>query len=46
MYPDHRPLENLAAFALAFAAGMAATAALGWYVEWIRKQALATRDPA
>lgn len=39
MYQDNRPLETLAAFALSFAAGMLATAALSVYSEWIRKKA-------
>lgn len=39
MYQDNRPLETLAAFALSFAAGMVATAALSVYSDWIRKKA-------
>lgn len=32
------PLEYLASFAITFAAGMAATAALSAYAKWARKQ--------
>jgi len=38
MYQDNRPLETLAAFALSFAAGMLATAALSVYTEWVRRK--------
>jgi hypothetical protein len=39
MYPDNRPLETLAAFALSFVAGAISAAALGVYVRWVHKQA-------
>ena len=39
MYQDNRPLETLTAFAISFAAGMLATAALSVYSEWVRRKA-------
>jgi len=39
MYPDNRPLETLAAFALSFAAGALSAAALKIYATWVHKQA-------
>lgn len=39
MYPESRPLETLAAFALTFVAGALSTAALNMYSSWVRKQA-------
>jgi len=39
MYPDNRPLETLAAFALSFVAGALSAAALSIYVSWVHKQA-------
>lgn len=39
MYPDNRPLETLAAFALIFVAGALSTAALTMYTSWVHKQA-------
>jgi hypothetical protein len=32
------PLESLAAFALAFAAGVVSTAAMGAYAAWLRRR--------
>lgn len=46
MYQDNRPLETLAAFALSFAAGMVATAALSVYTEWVRRRAHQTAHNA
>lgn len=37
MYPTTSPLENLAAFAIAFAAGVVSTAALGIYTRYLKK---------
>ncbi|AGX87497.1 hypothetical protein [Candidatus Symbiobacter mobilis] len=38
MYPcNNSPLENLAAFAIAFAAGVLSTTILQWYVGRIQK---------
>lgn len=37
--PSSSPLEHLAAFAMTFLAGMAASAALGAYTRYIRRQA-------
>lgn len=39
MYPDQRPLETLAAFALSFVAGALSAAALSIYSSWVHKQA-------
>lgn len=39
MYPDNRPLETLASFAIAFASGMVAAAALGAYTRWVQRKA-------
>lgn len=39
MYTDNRPLETLASFAIAFASGMAAAAALGAYTCWVQRTA-------
>ncbi len=39
MYPDNRPLETLAAFALSFVAGAMSAAALSIYATWVHKQA-------
>ncbi len=39
MYPDNRPLETLAAFALSFVAGALSAAALSIYASWVHKQA-------
>jgi len=39
MYPDNRPLETLAAFALSFVAGAMSAAALSIYASWVNKQA-------
>jgi hypothetical protein len=39
MYPDNRPLETLAAFALSFVAGAISAAALSIYTSWVHKQA-------
>lgn len=36
------PLEYLASFAITFAAGMAASAALSAYAKWAREKALAS----
>lgn len=36
------PLEYLASFAITFAAGMAATAALSAYAKWAREKATAS----
>lgn len=36
------PLEYLASFAITFAAGMVATAALSAYVKWSREKAVAS----
>lgn len=38
MYPDNRPLETLAAFALSFVAGALSAAALNMYASWVHKQ--------
>ena len=38
MYPDNRPLETLAAFALSFVAGALSTAAINMYAAWVHKQ--------
>jgi hypothetical protein len=37
MYYDNRPLETLASYAIAFASGMLAAAALGVYSRWVKK---------
>lgn len=39
MHSDNRPLETLASFAIAFASGVLATAALGAYTRWVRRNA-------
>lgn len=39
MYPDNRPLETLAAFALSFVAGAITATALSIYTSWVSKQA-------
>lgn len=39
MYPENRPLETLASFAIAFASGMLAAAALGAYTRWVQHRA-------
>lgn len=39
MYPDNRPLETLASFAIAFASGIVAAAALGAYTRWVHRKA-------
>lgn len=39
MYPDNRPLETLASFAIAFASGMVAAAAIGAYTRWVQRKA-------
>jgi hypothetical protein len=39
MYPDNRPLETLAAFALSFVAGALSAASLNMYASWGHKQA-------
>lgn len=39
MYPDNRPLETLAAFAVSFVAGALSAAALNLYTSWVHKQA-------
>ena len=36
MYPNNSPLESLAAFAIAFAAGVLSTATLSMYTRWIK----------
>jgi hypothetical protein len=38
-YPAPSPMESLAAFALAFAAGVISTCAISAYTVWIRRQA-------
>lgn len=39
MYPDSRPLETLAAFALSFAAGAMSIVALHIYASWVHQRA-------
>lgn len=39
MYPDNRPLETLAAFALSFVAGAISAGALHIYTSWVNKHA-------
>lgn len=39
MYPENRPLETLAAFALSFVAGAMSAVALSIYASWVHKQA-------
>jgi hypothetical protein len=39
MYPDNRPIETLAAFALCFVAGALSVAALNIYASWVHRQA-------
>lgn len=41
MCHDTRPLETLSAIALTFVSGMLASAALGVYAQWVRRQARA-----
>lgn len=45
MYPDNRPLETLAAYAIAFISGMLAASALGAYAGWVRRTARSQSSP-
>jgi len=45
MYPDNRPLETLAAFALSFVAGALSAVALNIYSSWVHKQAAIKAKP-
>ena len=44
MNPTTSPLESLAAFAIAFAAGVVTTAALGIYTRYLTRPANAAQD--
>lgn len=45
MYHDNRPLETLAAYAIAFVSGVLAATALGAYTGWVRRTARAQSGP-
>ena len=45
MFPDNRPLETLAAHAIAFVSGMLAASALSAYAGWVRRTARSQSSP-
>jgi hypothetical protein len=46
MIPTNSPLENLAAFAIVFAAGVISTLSFTSYIKKVKRDAMQTAEPA